>query len=137
MQWIWLFWASFGRMQKNISYLTDNIPKQGYKVLLFFLTPLQLCLKQLEKTYIRRGHFLRILSQCERVARESFCGPGHFEFLLPWSRLQGQLVNWETTTHIWIELILAPKKFTRKSPFQGGLWNTFTKEQILSNVVFQ
>ena len=32
---MWLFWASFGRIQKNLSYLTDNFPKQGYKVLFF------------------------------------------------------------------------------------------------------
>ena len=31
----WLFSATFGRLQKNISYLTDNLPKQGYKVLFF------------------------------------------------------------------------------------------------------
>ena len=29
------FWASFGRIQENISYLTDNFPKQGYKILFF------------------------------------------------------------------------------------------------------
>ena len=40
LQWIWLFWATFGRIQKNISYLTDNFPKQGYKVLFF---PLPRC----------------------------------------------------------------------------------------------
>ena len=32
---MWLFWASFGRIQKNLSNLTDNYPKQGKKVLLF------------------------------------------------------------------------------------------------------
>ena len=37
---MWLFWASFGRIQKNLSYLTDNFPKQGYKVLFF---PLPRC----------------------------------------------------------------------------------------------
>ena len=40
MQRIWLFWATFGCIQKNISYLTDNFPKQGYKVLFF---PLPRC----------------------------------------------------------------------------------------------
>ena len=35
LQWTWLFWVSFGRIQKYISYLTDNFPKQGYKVLFF------------------------------------------------------------------------------------------------------
>ena len=30
---MWLFLASFGRIQKNLSYLTDNFTKQGYKVL--------------------------------------------------------------------------------------------------------
>ena len=29
------FWATFGHIQKNISYLTDTFPKQGYKVLFF------------------------------------------------------------------------------------------------------
>ena len=33
LQRMWLFWASFGLIQKNLSCLTDNFPKQGYKVL--------------------------------------------------------------------------------------------------------
>ena len=33
-------WTSFGRIQKNISYLTDNFLRQGYKVLFF---PLPRC----------------------------------------------------------------------------------------------
>ena len=37
MQWVWLFWATFGCIQKNICYLTDNFQKQGYKVLFFSL----------------------------------------------------------------------------------------------------
>ena len=35
LQWMWLFWASFGRIQINLSYLTDNFPKQEYRVLFF------------------------------------------------------------------------------------------------------
>ena len=57
------FWATFRRIQKNISYHTDNFPKQGYKVLFY---PLPRCNYASKGAYATRNKTLSLISDIFR-----------------------------------------------------------------------